>query len=285
MKTFLVLAVIAAFSFEARAQADDTEALWNDFTSNLLAGRITADRIRPYYPQLREPMMRYLEYFRQHSSPEEWKAKPELYRVGDEIHGIISLTGPDGKKTPLCFSLLVENSQWYFEHVESIFIRLDQTGSLPTSRFPDVAEAQKAWMRDERRANDEIRVFNLLSKEKGRDFALDFLNDGLSYALEARTWVPFVSPSKAFVLFFCWEQANLYANPVTLQSLTDNSAVIHWQPRWFKLYQQTGHLQQWISESEFHNIFETIWQDRARAAGWSLQADYDQDDVVFRLKR
>ena len=285
MKTLLALTVIATFAFVVNAQPDDTEAFWNDFTSSLLAGRITADRVRPYYPQLQEPMMRYLEYFRQHASPEEWKAKPELYRVGNEIHGIVALTGPDGKKAPFCFSLLVENQQWYFQRLESIFIRLDQTGPLPTSHFPDVAEAQKIWMQDERRVNEEIRVYNVLSKEKGREFALDFLNDGLSYALEARTWVPLVPPSKAFVLFLCWEQANLCANPLTLQSLNDNSAVVRWQPRWFKLYRQTAYLQQWIPEAEFRNIFETTWQDRARAAGWSLQIDYDQDEVVFRLKR
>jgi len=287
MKALLVLALIATFSLAASAQPDETETLWNDFTTNLIAGHITVDRVRPYYPQLREPMMRYLDYFRQNSSPEDWRAKPELYRVGDQIHGIISLTGADGKKVPFCFTLLVENSRWYFQHVESIFIRLDQTGPLPTSRFPDVTEAQKAWIRDERQVTEEIRVFNLLTKEKGREFALHFLaeGEGEGYALEARTWVPFVSPSKAFVLFLCWEQANLFANPVTLQSLNDNSAVIHLQPRWFKLYRQTSQLQQMISESEFHNLFEMTWQDRARAAGWNLQAEYDQDGVVFRLKR
>jgi hypothetical protein len=249
-----------------------------------MAGRITPDRIRPYYPEMQEPLMRVLEHFRQSSRPEDWKAKPELHRVGNQILGIISLTEAGGKKVPYCFTLLVEDSQWYFQHVESIFVRLDQIGPLPTSRFPDVSEGQKAWMRDEWRVTEEIKVFNLLAKEKGRDFALGFFQDGEGYAIQARTWVPFVSPARAFVLFLCWEQGNLFASPVTLQALDDNSAVIQLQPRWFQLYRQATHLPQMISEAEYRNLFETIWQDRARAAGWNLQIDYIQDRVVFHLK-
>ena len=78
-------------------------------------------------------------------------------------------------------------------------------------------------------------------------------------------------------LISCW--------PVTLESLDDRSAVIRLQPRWFRLYKQTSQLRQMIPESEFHEIFETVWSDRARAAGWALHIEYDRDDSVFRLKR
>jgi hypothetical protein len=279
------MALIAAHPVGATVPADQTQVIWNEFTTDLMAGRITADRIRPYFPELREPMMRTLEHFRRNSRPEDWKAEPELHRVGNQIHGIVSLTEAGGKKVPYCFSLVVENSQWYFEHVEAVFVRLDQIGPLPASRFPDVSEGQKAWMRDEPRVIEEIRIFNLLAKEKGRDFALGFFQDGDGYALQARTWVPFVSPERAFVLFLCWEQANLFSRPVTLQALDDNSAVIQLQPRWFQLYRQVTNLPQMISAAEYRNLFETTWQDRARAAGWKLQIDYVQDQVVFRLKR
>jgi len=285
MKSVFALVAVALLPVTTAAQAPESEAVWNEFTTSLRAGSITADRVRPYYPQFREPMLRFLEDFRRNSRPEDWKVKPELHRVGDQIHGIISLTETDGKKVPYCFTLLVEDSRWYFQHVESIFIRLDQIGPLPASRFPDVTEAQKAWMRDERRVTEQIRVYNLLTKEKGRDFALRLFQDGAGYALEARTWVPFVSPSRAFILFLCWEQANLFANPVTLESLDDTSALIRLQPRWFRLYKQTAHLRQQIPEPEFRNIFETVWQDRARAAGWELNLEYRGNDSVLRFKR
>jgi hypothetical protein len=284
MKVLTVVVLFALSSAFALAQADQTQAIWNDFTSNLLAGRITQDMLRPEVPELREPLMRFLEQIRSDSRPEDWAATPELHRVGNQIVGIVALTQRDGKGQ-YCFTLLVENSRWYFRHVESIFIRLDQIGALPVSHFPDVSEAQKAWMRDEIRVTEEIRVYNLMVKDHGRDFALRFFDDGAGYALQARTWVPTVSPEKAFVLFLCWEQANLFESPITLETLDDNSAVVRLNPRWFHLYRQTGHLRQMISESDFRELFETVWQDRARAAGWSLQIIFGQDEVVFRLKR
>jgi len=76
MKTVLAMALIAAGSVAAAVSADQTEVIWNEFTTDLMAGRITPDRIRPYFPEMREPLMRTLEHFRQNSRPEDWKAKP-----------------------------------------------------------------------------------------------------------------------------------------------------------------------------------------------------------------
>jgi len=178
MGRFAVLALSVLLPLLASAQTVKSEVVWDDFKAHLRAGTITADRIRPYYPQLHAPAMEFLAAFRRNSRSEDWNAKPEFHRVDDQLHAIISLTGADGKKVPYCFSLLVKNGAWCFQHVESIFIRLDRIGPLPAVQFPDVTEAQKAWMRDERRATEQVRVFNLLARDKGRDFALRLFQDG-----------------------------------------------------------------------------------------------------------
>jgi hypothetical protein len=278
-------AVLALFPAMTMAQTPDSNAVWHEFTTRLRAGNIVDDDLRPYYPQLREPMLRFLDSFRRNSRPEDWDAKPELHAVGDQLHGIVTLTGADGKKVPYCFTLLVQDARWYFQHVESIFIRLDRLGPLPASHFPDVTEAQKAWMRDERRLTEQIKVYNLLAKEKGREFARRLFQDGAGYALEARTWVPFVRPSKAFILFLCWEQANLFGSPVTLDSLDDTAALVRLETRWFRLYRQTAHIRQLIGEAEYRELFELNWRDRARAAGWKLQIEYHGDECVLRFDR
>ena len=283
MSKLILLAATAVSAATARGENRADEAVWKDFAASLANGRITADRVRPYYPEFREAMLTFLGEFRKHARPDDWVATPELYRVGNQLHGIIRLTGADGNRVPYCFSLLLEDSTWYFQHVESIFIRLDKIGPLPASRFPDVTEGQKAWMRDERRATEQAQLFRLFVREKDRDSALALFRDGAGYALEARTWVPFVTPRKAFVLYLCWEQANLFSNPTTLESLDDDSAVVRFQPRWFKLYKQTAHLRQIISAEDFGSIFETVWQDRAQAAGWKLRINYSGDEVVLRF--
>lgn len=280
MKTYVLLALALL-----GLAAPDSEAVWKDFAAQMRAGGIEEDRIDPYYPQLREPLREFLRGIARDARPEDWSAKPELYRVEDQVHGVIALTGSDGKKRPYCFTLRVDDSGWRVQHLESIFIRLDQTGPLPATRFPDVTAAQKAWMTDERRTTEQVRIYNLLAKEKGREFALRFLMDGEGYALEARTWVPFVARWKAFVLFVCWEQANLFGAPVTLESLEERSAVIRLEPRWFRLYKQTSHLRKMIPEAEYEEIFEARWRDRARAAGWTLAIERKGGEAVFRLTR
>ncbi len=282
----LLTYLLSALTVVAEAQEPRSNAVWDDFKAQLLAATITRDQLRPLQPQLLEPMMRFLDHCRRNSKPEDWATKPEIYVVGNQLHAIVTLTQVDGKRVPYCFSLVREGQHWYFQHVESIFIRLDKTGPLPASQFPDVTEAQKNWMRDERRATEQVKMFNFLTREKGIDFALRLFKDGEGYALEARTWVPFVSPYRAFVLFLCWEQAKLFGNPVTLESLEENAAIVRWQPRWFKLYKQTGHLAQIISEDRFRQIFDTTWHDRARAAGWKLAIEPGgPGEVIFRLNR
>lgn len=36
----------------------------------------------------------------------------------------------------------------------------------------------------------------------------------------------------------------------------------------------TAHLRRQIPFEDYTRIFETIWQDRARAAGWGLEIEY-----------
>ncbi|MCI0691655.1 hypothetical protein L0337_06555 [candidate division KSB1 bacterium] len=153
---------------------------------------------------------------REKASWEEWEASPEIYRVNNQVHFLISLSF-DNQKGMFCFSFLSEGKNWYFQHLETITIRLDEISSLPTSKFPDLPEEQKAWMREEIRVSHQVRLFNLLAKEQGREFAFNWFKDGAGYSLAARTWVPFFPTAKAFILYLCWEQSNLLGNKVTLE--------------------------------------------------------------------
>jgi len=107
--------------------------------------------------------------------------------------------------------------------------------------------------------------------EKGRQEALNWFRDGYGYAMSARTWVPLVSAERAFILYLCWEQMRLHGSTVTLQHLEDTRATVVLEPIFLRLYAETGHLRQQVSEEDFRAIFNTRWQDRAEAAGWKLE--------------
>jgi hypothetical protein len=258
------------------AGSEDDIRIWNEFVTALRKGEITPDRMRPYYDELKEPLMRFLEEMRAKATWTEWEAVPEIHRVGSRVHFLIPLTF-DGRTADYCFTFLKEGDQWYFQHLEAINIRMDKVGALPTSTFPDVPEETKVHIREESRWSREIQVFNFIAKEKGKAAAFDFCRDGNGYFLAARVWVPFVEPSEAFILYLCREQANLIGNKVTLEKLEENEASVRMETYYFALYQATAHLSQQVSFEDYRQIFETIWQDRARAAGWDLAIEYSNE--------
>lgn len=285
--SFVVLLVALFCAIDTYAQ-DDLH-IWRDFTGTLRAGKMNVERIRPL-AQLGDTfkpiLMGFLDSLRTWASPADWDATPEMFRVDDRIQYIVPWTERD-HRTTFCFSLLSDGGQWYFQHLETIFIRLDTVSQCPTSSFPDVSEQTKTWAREEIYWSFIVlNIYLPVAADRGKPAALNLLKDGGGYFVGARTWVPFVPPHKAFVLYLCWEQANLRGNQVTLLELQDNEAIVHLNTYFFSLYATATHLKPVISFDDYKQIFETIWQDRASNAGWHLDIQYSPDyEVTFRLTR
>ena len=55
--------------------------------------------------------------------------------------------------------------------------------------------------------------------------------------------------------------------------------------RLLRLYRQTSHMRELISEEDFRRIVETIWRDRATAAGWNVAFTYDGSRCTLRYGR
>ncbi|MBI5239404.1 MAG: ChaN family lipoprotein [Elusimicrobia bacterium] len=284
---------VAAMMFIAGAAiaADRQSDLqtWRSFREALRSGKMADPaRYRPLLPMLREPLIGFMSDMRKNVDWEDPGPDPEVFRVGDRVHYIVTLASGQGESKStgtFCFTLVLEQGQWYFQHVESIFLRLDKIGEPPVSSFPDLAEGQKLWIRDEIQATKDVRLFAQLSRDKGKASALDWFKDGAGYALQARTWVPFVSPARAFILYLCWDLANLRGEAAVLESLSDQEARVRFSPRAFALYERTGHLKKQISGEDFRSLFETVWLDRAQSAGWDLSISYEGEKCVFRFVR
>jgi hypothetical protein len=286
-----LLPILIGWLFTAALNAGQSDDLrvWKEFVSDLRAGKMEdAARIRPYYPELLEPMKRYLGQLRAGIAWDELKAGPEAFRVGSQVHFVISLPHLGDEKRlapPFCFTFVVDQGRWYFQHMETIMIRMDTLGPLPASSFPDVPAERKAWMREEIEISDQVRLFAFLAEDKGKEFAFSWFRDGAGYALAARVWVPFVSPEKAFILYLCWDFAHRRENPVTLEKLSDTEAVVRVVPRWFQLYDAAAHLKPRISAEDYRRLFETIWTDRAKNGGWGLAISYEGEVSIFRFTR
>jgi hypothetical protein len=262
----------------------EARALWAWFTEGVRGRGFSDDDLAPYYDAFRAPLSSFLAQLAEGIPPERWDRVTEVHHVGDLTHFLVDL----GEEDPnlFCITLRGAPGDPRVVHLENIFIRLDRTPAPPTSDFPDVDDDRRRWMREEERVTRDVRVFSLLVEERGRDEALAWFRDGAGYLLSARTWVPFVPPGRAWVLYTCWEQAHLRGNEVTLRALREDAATIHVVSRRLAAYERTGHLRQQIEADDFRALYESVWVDRARAAGWEIDFEYDEGGAVtFELSR
>lgn len=280
----VILALVLAIAVSGHAAAQPETSIWPEFVDMLRSESFPVERVRPYREELREPVLGFLSTMREQANWDEWAVDPDVFTVDDRVHFVVPLTF-GGDMATYCFSFLIEDGEWFFQHLEAIALRLDQLGPLPVSEFPDLPEPTKAWMRAEIEVSREIWLYNMLTQERGRDAALDWFRDGAGYALAARSWVPFVSPEQAFVLYVCWEQSNLRGNEVTLERLSDSEAVVRLLPMYFLLYERTAHLRQQIPFDEYRDLYKFRWNDRASSAGWDIQFVYEGPEITMRLTR
>jgi hypothetical protein len=257
---------------DARQDHQEEMAYWREFVAKLKQGEITEEDIRPHEFVSKESQMRVLRAFRSSAVWEEWEAEPEIIRYQNVINYIIPLKGTRGTRAiPYSFMLILEEGRWFYRHVETIFIRLDKLLPLPASSFPDISEEQKQWAREEIIWSERVRVFNLITRLKDRATAFGFFLDGAGYFLGAKTWVPFVPPRRALILYLCWEQANLRGSRVILERLTDEEAVVKLDPLPYRIFRAATHLREQIDFKDFRNLYESIWKNRAETAGWDLE--------------
>ena len=75
-------------------------------------------------------------------------------------------------------------------------------------------------------------------------------------------------------------------NPVTLIKLEDNEAIVRFDRMiFFEIYSKSVHMKQQISIEDYIEIFESIWQDRAKNAGWDLETKGKGQQITFHFTR
>jgi hypothetical protein len=274
---------LSAQGASAASRAGDAR-VWREFTAMLWADSLPNERVAPLFEEFRTALRGFLDTLRVAGDRAEWQRTPEQFRVGERLHFLMPLT-VRGRTATYSFSFVTSDSGWTFEHLEAIHIRLDTLGPPPVSRFPDLPDADKTWIREEFEVAQDVQWLTALVREKGWDTALTWFADGAGYALASRVWVPFVEPERAFILYLCWEQAQLHGADVTLVALDSAQAVVRLRPLGFLQYSRSAHLRNQISLDDFRRLFEYRWRDRAMNARWSLSISYDGDEAVLRFSR
>jgi len=125
--------------------------IWRSFVEILKGGEFPAEKIRPLHESLVEPIQGFLKIMRENADWTEWDREPEVIKGDGTVHYITSLTYKT--TTDYSFTFLVDEKNWYLQHFETIFVRLDKVISFPTSEFPDMPEDRKIIFRFTRQSN------------------------------------------------------------------------------------------------------------------------------------
>ena len=287
----LVLTLAGGAVAASTGNQDDLE-IWREFVGLLKTDRLTLDRLRPVNPMTAESQLGLLRDFAKNAVWEEWDSAPRVVRYGSLLTFIVTLGQKNNSPWTYTFNFVVEGGRWSYRFLEGIFLPLDRIGPLPAaaSDFPDLPEERKLWIQQEAYWSEQVRLFNFLTREKGKEIAFRWIEtgvaNGVGYALAASVWIPFYPTPRAFILYLCWEQAKLAGNTVTLERLDEKEAVVLFEDsRYFALYMIASHLKNQISLEDYIKIFETIWQARAEAAGWNLKIDGQGRKIYFRFSR
>jgi len=284
--TILIVVCFLILCTSNFARSQDELKIWKEFVTLLKDSKITQEHIRPPHYLTIESQLQMLNSFRKNADWKEWNVEPAVIRYDNLVTFIVTLKQKTNIPSQFSFNFILEEGKWYYRFLEGVFLRLDKITSLPTSEFPDLPEGRKAYMRQEFYWGKMIWLYNTLSKEKGKDYALSIFLDGAGYYLAAQVWIPFYPPWRAFILYLCWEQANLRHNKVTLEKLEENEAIVKFDGlHYFALYARASHLKQQISLEDYIKIFEAIWQDRAKNAGWNLKIEGKGKQVIFYFTR
>jgi hypothetical protein len=287
----LLLVLVLSISFASVPGQDDVK-IWKEFVALLKEDALPQDRIRPVDPLTPESQLTLLKNFAKGANWAEWEVIPEIVHYENLVSFIVTLGKHRNSPWAYTFNFVIEDGQWYYRFMEGISIPLYKVTSFPAeaTSFPDLSEEKKNWIRQESYWSEQVRLFNFLAHEKGKDFAFRWVSGGLAngegYSLAATVWLPFYPTHRAFILYLCWEQAKLLGEKVTLEKLDDKEAVIRFEgPAYFALYTQSSHLREQISQEDYIKIFESIWQERSIAAGWTLKIEGQGRRVFFRFSR
>lgn len=280
-KTRLVFVIIWILPSILFSQEGTT--VWKEFIEDVRSGTIRAEQLMPLEElgdSFKPTLLVYLDSLRAQASDEDWSAIPEVFEKEDIIVCLVPWSTRSEKVT-YSFKFKIVDGKWFFQHLETIFLRLDKVGSYPVSVFPDISERSKAWIRQETYWSFVVNnIYNPLVTQVGTRYVLDLIKDGKGYVLAAKAWIPFLDYSDAFILYLCWEQSRLNGNYVTLIKRDSIEAIIEMETIFFALYENSGTLKSQISFDEYRFIFETIWYDRAKYSGWNLKIEYDKNYKV-----
>jgi len=195
-----------------------------------------------------------------------------------ENKAVVLLKCPDGDYR---FDFINDGGTYKLAFMECITLPVFNLNKLPYIDFIPLPEKENE-IRYEKAVSKTVWYYCKFKELLGRDEAVKIFLDGNGEFIGARSWVPFYSDRMVFVAYAAWIESRINGENISLDEFSESKSIIRFIGHlWRKMYDMTGHLKLQIEYEEYIELFEAIWNDRAKSSGWQIEFLYDGEDTVL----
>lgn len=184
------------------------------------------------------------------------------------------------------FDFFCDGNQWKIAFIECITLPVFDMDVVPYSKFMPL-DKKELHIRREKEITQLVYFYLKFKELVGREKALTMFYDGKGEYICARSWVPFYSDSLSYIAYSAWYECRINGENVVIEEFQESKCrVVIYNHIWRNIYFIVGHLKPVIEYSEYMELFESIWKDRAASAGWDIQFVYKEEytSLIFNKK-
>lgn len=184
------------------------------------------------------------------------------------------------------FDFLPEGVTWKLAFIECITLPVSDINVFPYTEFASLGE-KELHIRREKEITQYVYFYLKLKELAGKEKALACMFDGKGEYICARSWVPFYSGRLSFIAYSAWYECRINGENVVIREFQESKCeVVIYNHIWRSMYFTTGHLKSVIEFSEYMELYESVWKDRAVSAGWIIKFVYQDEytSLIFNAQ-
>lgn len=204
----------------------------------------------------------------------------DMYEGADRVSIVLHCADDDYR-----FDFLPDGILWKLAFIECITLPVYDMNHFPYSKFVPLGK-KELHIRREKEISQFVHFYLKFKELAGREKALACVSDGKGEYICARSWVPFYSDRLSYIAYSAWYECRINGENVVIQEFQENKCeVVIYNHIWRSMYFTAVHLKAAIEYSEYMELFESVWKDRAASAGWKISFVYTDEYTSLIFNR
>ena len=244
--------------------------IWSSFQEKLKFDTLTASDFTAEMGKFLQPLL-----CGERSAFRRQKFLDSPYDIyeGSEKVSVISHCADDDYR----FDFLFDGIAWKLAFIECITLPISDIDALPYTKFTPL-EGKELHIRREKEISRLVYFYLKFKELTGKEKALAMLQDGDGEFICARSWVPYYSDNLSYIAYSAWYESRINGENIVIKKFQEEKCeVTIYDHVWRSMYCTAGHLKSVIEYPEYMELFESIWKNRAKSAGWEIAFDYTDE--------